>query len=124
MTLGVSHLPVNRRISMLERSIGAHPVSRNKSGAVVTSAGRRLLSVAEEAYHLFKHARRDLEGMDKRAVGDVRFSAFGPLAHCLVAPILAEFSAACPKANLILSVSNSFDYPQLLESKHQPAYDL
>ena len=111
--LGTSHLKIARHLDVLEATIGSDLVRRTRRGVELTEAGRHLLPAAEEAELMFTDAHRSLQGLDRQAAGDVRFSVSGPLGYLLCAPILAAFSAKYPQINLIIHVSTAFDDPRL-----------
>ena len=116
VAIGTTHLKVNRHLQALEAAYGTDLVRRGRRGITLTEAGQQLLPVAEEAELMFLQARRGLQGLDKEESGDLRFSVSGPLAYCLVAPIMAQFSKAYPGINLILHVSTLFDDPALFQT--------
>ena len=114
--LGTTHLKVSRYIQALEAAQGVALISRSQRGIKLTEAGQQLLPVAEEAETMFVQASRSLQGLNRDEKGVVRFSASGPLAYRLVAPILAEFSNKFPQIDLQIHVSTLLEDPGLVET--------
>ena len=114
--LGTTHLKVNRQLAALEASYGTELVRRDRRGATLTEAGLRLLPLVDGLDSAVGDARRTVQGLDSEEAGDVRFSASGPLAQIVCAPILSKFSEAYPNINLIPHVSTALDDPNLFQT--------
>jgi DNA-binding transcriptional LysR family regulator len=108
-TTGATHATVKRHIEVLENSYGVQLFRRTRRGLELTSAGRNLLPVVEEAELKVMEARKRVQGLDKEEAGVVRFSTTGTLVYEIVAPILARFSKAYPDIDLEVSVSDRFE---------------
>lgn len=108
-TTGATHATVKRHIEVLENSYGVQLFRRTRRGLELTSAGRNLLPVVEEAELKVMEARKRVQGLDKEEAGVVRFSTTGTLVYEIVAPILARFCKAYPDIDLEVRVSDRFE---------------
>ncbi len=106
---GATHATVKRHIEVLENSYGVRLFRRTRRGLELTSAGRDMLPLAEEAELKIHEARKRVQGLDKEEAGVVRFSTTGTLVYEIVAPILARFIKAYPEIDLEISVSDHFE---------------
>lgn len=106
---GATHATVKRHIEVLEASYGVQLFRRTRRGLELTSAGRNLLPLVEEAELKVMEARKRVQGLDKEEAGVVRFSTTGTLVYEIVAPILARFSKAYPEIDLEVRVSDRFE---------------
>lgn len=105
---GATHATVKRHIEVLETSYGVQLFRRTRRGLELTSAGRTLLPVVEEAELKVLEARKRVQGLDKEEAGVVRFSTTGTLIYEIVAPVLARFSKSYPDIDLEVTVSDRF----------------
>ncbi|MGH1356750.1 MAG: LysR family transcriptional regulator [Thalassovita sp.] len=108
-TTGATHATVKRHIEVLENSYGVQLFRRTRRGLELTSAGRTLLPVVEEAELKVMEARKRVQGLDKEEAGVVRFSTTGTLVYEIAAPILARFCKAYPEIDLEVRVSDRFE---------------
>jgi len=106
---GSTHATVNRHIEVLENSYGVRLFRRTRRGLELTSAGRDILPVVEEAERKVNEAKRRVQGLDKEETGTVRFSTTGTLVYEIVSPILARFAKAYPDIDLDIRVSDRFE---------------
>lgn len=106
---GATHATVKRHIEVLETSYGVQLFRRTRRGLELTSAGRDLLPLAEEAELKINEARKRVQGLDREESGVVRFSTTGTLIYEIVAPILAKFAKAYPDIDLEIRVSDQFE---------------
>lgn len=116
ISLGTTHLKVNRHLHALEAAFGVDLVHRGHGGIKLTPAGETLLPIAEEAEAMFVDAQRALHGLDNKEKGIVRFSVSGPIAYHIVAPIIAAFTAKYPQIELVIHVSTAMEDPRLTET--------
>lgn len=108
-TTGATHATVKRHIEVLENSYGVQLFRRTRRGLELTSAGRDLIPLVEEAELKVMEARKRVQGLDKDETGVVRFSTTGTLVYEIVAPILARFSKSYPEIDLDIRVSDRFE---------------
>lgn len=106
---GATHATVKRHIEVLEHSYGVQLFRRTRRGLTLTSAGRDLLPLVEQAETKVMEARKRVQGLDKEESGVVRFSTTGTLIYEIVSPILAKFSATYPDIDLDIRVSDRFE---------------
>ena len=106
---GATHATVKRHIEVLETSYGVQLFRRTRRGLELTSAGRNLLPLVEDAELKVNEARKRVQGLDKEETGVVRFSTTGTLAYEIVAPILARFSKAYPEIDLEINVTDRME---------------
>ena len=106
---GATHATVKRHIEVLETSYGVQLFRRTRRGLELTSAGRDLLPLAEEAELKINEARKRVQGLDREESGVVRFSTTGTLIYEIIAPILAKFAKAYPDIDLEIRVSDQFE---------------
>ncbi len=106
---GATHATVKRHIEVLENSYGVQLFRRTRRGMELTSAGRDLLPVVEEAEMKVMEARKRVQGLDKEETGVVRFSTTGTLVYEIISPILARFSKSFPEIDLEIHVSDRFE---------------
>ena len=106
---GATHATVKRHIEVLEASYGVQLFRRTRRGLELTSAGRSLFPVAEEAERKLHEARKRVQGLDREEAGIVRFSTTGTLIYEIVAPILARFCQAYPQIDLQINVTDRLE---------------
>ena len=111
-----SHGTVGRHIEALEATYGVQLFRRTRSGLELTSAGRSLVPIAEQAETLFHGARRRMQGLDREETGVVRFSMTGVMAYEIVAPILVKFFEAYPGIDVEMRVTDRMEDINRLET--------
>lgn len=107
--LRIAHTTISRRISALERRIGARLLARHSRGMQLTQRGRELAhhssametTAAEVERHLFGHG-------DKAMAGNVRIAATDGLASFWLAPQLIAFRRAHPAIRIEIATVNSW----------------
>lgn len=114
--LNTAHGTVNRHIRALEATYGVQLFQRTRSGLELSSAGRALVPIAQDAETLFLGARRRLKGLDRQEAGVVRFSMTGVMAYEIVSPILVRFFEEYPEIDLEIHVSDRFEDINRLET--------
>lgn len=107
--LNMAHTTISRRISDLERRIGARLLARNSRGMQLTQRGRELSqqlgpmeSTASEV------ERRFLGGGDREMAGSVRIAATDGMASFWLVPQLIAFHRAHPAIRIEVSVTSSW----------------
>ena len=104
--LGVQHSTVSRRIRALEEQLAAPLIERKASGYVLTEAGKELETSAlriEKELLSFEGAIGDHAD---DAAGELRITAILNMASTVLMPYFARFSAAHPKIQLNVQVTN------------------
>ncbi len=94
--LGVDHVTVARRITLLEEQLGAKLLSRTPDGFVTTSAGHAILSQCEAMEVAALNLERLVAGQDTRAAGSVRVTATDSLTYRLIVPCVATIHKSHP----------------------------
>jgi DNA-binding transcriptional LysR family regulator len=106
----VNHTTVSRRISKLERNLGARLFDRSNAGWATTTAGEAILESTGEMAELADAIRRktfaessELDGVVRITTGEIAFKVF-------VLPLLATLSDRQPRISLeIITSSTSLD---------------
>src|SRR5260370_29023377 len=73
--LGVDHVTVGRRITLLEDQLGAKLLSRTPEGFATTPAGQMILEQCEAMEGAALNLERLVAGQDKRTAGSGRVTA-------------------------------------------------
>jgi molybdate transport repressor ModE-like protein len=105
--LGVQHSTISRRIRALEKKLAAPLVERKASGYVLTEAGEELKHSAcriEKELLSFEGA---VGGQAEDVAGELRVTAIANMASTVLMPYFARFSAAHPKIELSVQVTNN-----------------
>jgi DNA-binding transcriptional LysR family regulator len=103
--LGVDQTTVSRRLTALERDLGAKLFHRVKSGVIPTEAGERILADAEGMEAAALAAERKLSGEDARLSGALRVTSSESFATRLIAPALPSFHRLHPAIVVELHVT-------------------
>ncbi|HEY2533105.1 MAG TPA: LysR family transcriptional regulator [Xanthobacteraceae bacterium] len=104
--LGVGHVTVGRRVTLLEQRLGVILLNRTPDGFATTSAGEAILRQCT----VMESAALDLErvaaGRDSLVTGSVRVTTTEALGYQLIAPAIAKLRQAHPElqVDLILGV--------------------
>lgn len=107
--LGGTHATLRRQVEALEAQLGVHLFRRGADGLTLTAAGRRLLPQALEAEAALLKGFNAVQGLDREASGRIRLSADPMTAHCLLAPVLADFADLYPEIEIELQLSFAVD---------------
>ncbi len=105
--LGINTSTVQRRLTALEKILGARLFDRVPTGSVPTAAGEALLPLAEQVEADVMAAVRAVAGRDQAPRGSVHLTAPEPLVPLLVEP-LASFRAAFPLIDLQVSLGDRY----------------
>lgn len=100
--LDVDATTVGRRMTALERALGAKLFDRTPAGLVATDAGTRLFARAERVEAEVLACERELGGVDARASGTVRVTAGDGLVHFVLAPAAVDLQRSHPGITLVL----------------------
>src|SRR5262249_35956460 len=102
--LSVGHVTVGRRITILEKRLGATLLHRTPDGFAVTPAGDAVLRqcIAMETAAL--DLERVAAGRDSLAAGSMRLTATEALARQVIAPAIAELRKSHPDLRVDLAV--------------------
>jgi len=104
--LGVQHSTVSRRIRALEEGLATPLVERKASGYVLTEAGEELKLSALRIERELLSFEGSVGGQADDAAGELRVTAIANMASTILMPYFARFSAAYPKIDLNIQVTN------------------
>lgn len=104
--LGVQHSTVSRRIHALEKQIATPLVERASTGYVLTAAGEELRATATRIERELLSFEAASAGQSEEAAGELRVTAIANMASSILMPVFARFSAAYPKIDLRIEVTN------------------
>jgi len=105
--LGVQHSTVSRRIWALEEMLAVPLVERKASGYVLTEAGEVLKLSALRIERELLSFEGTVGGQADDAAGELRLTAIANMASTVLMPYFARFSAAYPKIELNIQVTNN-----------------
>ncbi|MCF6327619.1 MAG: LysR family transcriptional regulator [Devosiaceae bacterium] len=105
--LGVQHSTVSRRIRALENKLAAPLVERKASGYVLTEAGEELKQSACRIENELLSFEGAVGGQTDEVAGELRVTAIANMASSVLMPYFARFSAAHPKIELSVQVTNN-----------------
>src|SRR6516164_8942592 len=88
--LGVGHVTVGRRITVLEKRLRVTLLARTPDGFATTSAGEAILRQCMAMENAALDLERVAAGRDSLATGSVRVTATEALAHRVITPAIAE----------------------------------
>lgn len=94
--LGVGHVTVGRRITLLEKRLGVTLLNRTPDGFVTTSAGQAILRECAAMESAAMDLERIVAGRDSLIAGSVRVTTTEALAYQLVAPAIAALHETHP----------------------------
>ena len=102
--LGVGHVTVGRRITVLEKRLGATLLHRTPDGFAVTPAGDAILRQCIAMENAALDLERVAAGRDSLAAGSIRLTATEALARQVIAPAVAELRKSHPDLRIDLVV--------------------
>ncbi|MBL4768357.1 MAG: LysR family transcriptional regulator [Rhodobacteraceae bacterium] len=105
--LGVQHSTVSRRIRALEKKLATPLVERKASGYVLTKAGEELKFSACRIENELLAFEGAVGGQSEDVAGELRVTAIANMASTVLMPYFARFSAAYPKIELSVQVTNN-----------------
>src|SRR5689334_20371555 len=95
-SLKTSAATVARRISALERRLGARLFERKQTGYTLTESGEAIRLKVEDAEEAVLSVEREAVGRDLRPSGKVRIAASDDIATHVVSPQLGNFRSRYP----------------------------
>ncbi|PHQ72381.1 MAG: LysR family transcriptional regulator [Sneathiella sp.] len=104
--LGVQHSTVSRRIRALEKKLATPLVERKASGYVLTEAGEELNQSASRIERELLSFEVAVGGQAEDVAGELRVTAIANMASTVLMPYFARFSAAYPRIELSVQVTN------------------
>ncbi|MBL4874365.1 MAG: LysR family transcriptional regulator, partial [Rhodobacteraceae bacterium] len=105
--LGVQHSTVSRRIRELEKSLATPLVERTTSGFDLTDAGEEFNAAACKIEREILSIEGAIGGQSEDIAGELRVTAIANMASSVLMPVFARFSAAYPKIELRVQVTNN-----------------
>ncbi|HEY0255127.1 MAG TPA: LysR family transcriptional regulator [Kofleriaceae bacterium] len=105
--LKVDNTTVGRRLSALERDLGARLFTRTPDGLVLTTAGEAMRSASEDMERAVVRGEQQVLGADKTLAGLVRVAATEMLGEVVVLPALRELRAKHPAIRVDLVVGTA-----------------
>ena len=100
--LRVDYTTVGRRVSALERELGAKLFERTPDGFVLTDAGESIRAAAEQMEQSALAVEQRALGADRRLSGTVRVAAAESAGHAVVLPAMRELHLRHPEIRLHL----------------------
>ncbi|HEY1432032.1 MAG TPA: LysR family transcriptional regulator [Stellaceae bacterium] len=100
--LGVGHVTVGRRITLLEKRLGVILLNRTSDGFATTSAGQAILRECVAMESAAMDLERIVAGRDSLIAGSVRVTTPEGLAYQLVAPAIAVLRETHPELRVDL----------------------
>lgn len=102
-----SPLPtVSRKISDLERLLGARLITRTNRNVVLTDAGRQYISATRDILERIDDAERRVSGEYLTPKGDLTVTAPIVFGRLHVLPVINDFLKAFPQINMRLTLSD------------------
>jgi DNA-binding transcriptional LysR family regulator len=100
--LGVGHVTVGRRITLLEKRLGVTLLNRTPDGFATTSAGHAILRECITMESAAMDLERIVVGRDSLIAGSVRVTTTEGLAYEVIAPAIAELRETHPELRVDL----------------------
>ena len=107
-SLNVNHSTVLRRLTSLEKRLGARLFNRLPEGYQLTAQGEELRNQLRGVSEQIESAQRSLIGRDLKLSGAIRITTTDTLMHGLLMPYLAEFHALNPAIQMEMVINNTF----------------
>lgn len=105
VVLDVDQATVGRRLTALEKALGAKLFLKTSSGYVVTQIGEHSLRAAEEMERAACEFERRAHGSDDRLEGEVRVTTTDSLAMDFVVPAIRALRRKYPGIHVVLTTS-------------------
>lgn len=115
-TLGISQPAVTMQIQSLEDDLGVRLLDRRYRRVDVTEAGELLLKHAHNIFHEVDAARSSVEELSGVVAGDLKIAASTTPGDYMLPAMLGAFLSRYSDVRLELSVSDSTEVEQLVES--------
>ena len=97
---------VFRRLNTLEQRLRVRLFDRSPRGYQLTAAGERAAAGAERVETELLALDRDISGRDQQLSGVLRVTASETLSHAVLPRLFAQFHAAHPRIQLVLTIDN------------------
>lgn len=104
--LGVDLSTVFRRLNALEARLRVRLFERSPRGYQLTAAGERAAAAAERVETEILALDREISGRDQQLSGVLRVTASETLSHAVLPRLIAQFHAAHPRIQVVLSIDN------------------
>jgi DNA-binding transcriptional LysR family regulator len=104
--LGLNHSTIFRRLSALEKAVGARLFERSRSGYETTAAGREMAALAAVMADSIIDFERRVAGRDAKPVGLLRVSAGEMIGRRFLPAIMTLYRGRYPSVTLELSLTN------------------
>jgi DNA-binding transcriptional LysR family regulator len=106
--LNVNHSTVLRRLTSLEKRLGARLFDRLPDGYEMTAQGEQLSKQLRGVSEQIESAQMSLSGRDLGLSGAIRITTTDTLMHGLLMPYVAEFHALSPATQMEIVINNTF----------------
>ena len=103
---GVSASAISHAMRALEGRLGVRLLNRTTRSVTPTEAGHQLLATLVPALAEVAKALQELTFKQEVPTGTLRLNVSRPAARLVIAPLLAPFTAACPRVNVELVVDD------------------
>jgi DNA-binding transcriptional LysR family regulator len=103
--LGIPISSLSRRVAELESAIGLRLVNRNTRTVSLTEAGELYRVRCETILAAVEEAHREVHGLLEQPRGMLRLSVDAEIGSRLVAPVIAQYSAAFPDIKIEIDLS-------------------
>ncbi len=104
--LGLTTSALSHAMNKLENRIGVRLLHRTNRTVVPTPIGEKLAERLELGFQTIGDALADVQAYRQKPSGELRINLPKDAARLLVAPVLADFTAAHPLVHLVLSVED------------------
>ncbi|MFL6731202.1 MAG: LysR family transcriptional regulator [Sphingomicrobium sp.] len=105
--LGINNSTIARRLSKVERVLGATLFDRRRTGYTPTVQGEELIALAERVELDVVSVARRVSGHAQGHAGDLRITTSDSILLYLLTPIIASFRAVNPAIRVEVSVGNA-----------------
>ncbi|CAB3767751.1 LysR family transcriptional regulator [Burkholderia sp. MSh2] len=105
VVLDVDQATVGRRLTALEKALGAKLFLKTSSGYALTQIGEHSLRAAEAMERAACEFERGAHGSDDRLEGEVRVTTTDSLAMDFVVPAIRELRQTCPGVHVVLTTT-------------------
>jgi len=103
--LQIDQATVGRRLTAMEKSLGARLFLRTPSGYVTTPAGELAIGTIEKMEQAADQLQRQMQGIDERLCGIVRVAATDTMAKHVLMPAMQQLYADHPNIRVVLTTS-------------------
>lgn len=114
--LHLSQPAISRRISLLERELGATLFERVHGGAILTEAGETFLPYARRVLATVGDGMAVIRALSEREQGTIRLALVGTLASTDLTDRIKQFRSAYPDVKVMLQTARSVEVSALVQS--------